>query len=125
MAFTKKLENGEVLIDGVLVVFGAEYESYLVDGKDEIVEYFLSTMDDNLEQHLTETGREVIKVADKQLITSIVNRLFPLCGNCYSYIYKAKVNGIFSTDISIKKVLLKVSFAEVTDDEGEITEFNL
>jgi hypothetical protein len=115
-----------VRISAILAVLGARnLRPYLVDGGDDVVDFLLSTTDDDFNGHMREIGGESIRIRDDKFMQSLQNKIFPLCGNSYSYINKITLVGILDSRELDEMVLSGITCAEIMNDEGEVININL
>ncbi|AZZ92337.1 hypothetical protein EUZ85_17025 [Hahella sp. KA22] len=113
-------------IQGVLAVLGSRtLRPFLIEGGDDVIEYLESTIDAEFEKHISAVKQSFIKISDDNFIRKLENTVFPLCGNCYSYINKAVLEGSFSYDEDYGGVFGNIVYAQIFNDEGESVEFQL
>lgn len=124
MTFRNLPLGKEVRIEAVLAVLGTRnLKPYLIEGGDKVVDYLLSTTDDNINDHVRAVGSEVVRIVDDSFIDSLQNQVFPLCGNCYSYINQVKLTGIvneYNSTEGCELVVSDIASVELVDDEGKV-----
>ena len=87
----------KVKIECVLLVLGARnLRPYLIEGADDVVDYFLSTVDEKIVEHALSINRNLVKIEDNNFLNAVENQISPVVGNCYSYICKIVLEGVLN-----------------------------
>ncbi|WP_431689361.1 hypothetical protein [Hahella sp. NBU794] len=111
-------------IQGVLAVLGARtLRPFLIEGGDDVIEYLGSTIDAEFEKHISAVKLNFIRIADDKFIRKLGDTVFPLCGNCYSYINKAVLEGSYSYEEDGERDFGNIVYAQIFNDQGENVEF--
>ena len=87
--------NEKSSIEGILVIYGTMHQiAFFLEWSDNAIDILLETTDGDFNEHFRKIGGSIIEINDDKFIDVVAGNLFPLCGNYYSYIYKASITGI-------------------------------
>ena len=128
MTFSKLPRGEEVRVEAVLSVLGAQnLKPYLISGGESVVDFLLSTTDNQIDDHVKSVDSEIMIVKDDRFMDSLQNQVFPLCGNSYSYINRVTLTGIINDSpvLKGKAVVSDITYAEIVDDEGDVINIGL
>ncbi|BBB60165.1 hypothetical protein UNDKW_1892 [Undibacterium sp. KW1] len=117
----------EVLLEGTFVGFdGRDLKPFLIEGGKDVEEILLYSRDEHMDEHFRKIGGKVFKILDENFVTVLKSTMFPLCGNCYSYVNKASLRGIVRQEHEEAEFTLeKISMARIVEDEGRVFDLEL
>lgn len=94
----ENLTLGEIVkVECVLLVLESMYLGpYLIEGADDVVDYFLSTSDDKIIDQAQRINKKLVKIQDDNFLNAVGNHISPVCGNYYCYVAKVVLEGVLS-----------------------------
>ena len=117
----------EVLLEGTFVGFdGWDLKPFLIQGGKDVEGVLLSSRDEHMDEHFRQIGGKVFKILDENFVIVLQSTMFPLCGNCYSYVNKASLRGIVRQGHDEAEFTLeKISMARIVEDDGRVFDLAL